>query len=39
VTYSNAGNHFYDFLLWLKNSEGAVFMTPSEYAAYAKGIE
>ncbi|MBQ4629751.1 MAG: hypothetical protein IJB70_02045 [Clostridia bacterium] len=32
--YGGEGNTYYDFLLWLKE-QGAVFMTPSEYAEYS----
>lgn len=37
LTYGGAGNTMYDFILWLK-SQGAVFMTPSEYTAYSSAL-
>ncbi len=37
LVYGGAGNTMYDFILWLK-SQGAVFMTPSEYTAYSSAL-
>lgn len=37
LVYGGAGNTMYDFILWLK-SQGAVFMTPSEYTAYSAAL-